>query len=160
MCKARLLETQKSNSIHPLAFVALLPALRGDCIPRIFFSSQINPQNFCFPMAEKVTSEKITSSADFSAIWKAALVEFHANTDLSLANETKLLDLQNIDDLIIYLKNEYAEYDKDSASSSFTSAVKSSLGSLSLLLTVGDKAAGNVSWSLALGVALALINLL
>lgn len=99
-------------------------------------------------MAEKVTSEKITSSADFGAIWKAALVEFHANTNISLTNETKLLNLQNIDELIIYLKNEYAEYDKDSASSSFTSAVKSSLGSLRFLLTVGDRAAGNVSWIL------------
>jgi hypothetical protein len=134
-----------SNGIHPLAFVTLLPALRCDGNPRISFFSQIHPQNLCFAMAEKVTSEKITSSADFSAIWKAALVEFHANTNLSLANETKLLNLQNIDDLIIYLKNEYAEYDKDSASSSFTSAVKSSLGSLSLLLAVGDRAAGNVS---------------
>jgi hypothetical protein len=111
-------------------------------------------------MAEKVTSERITSSADFSAIWKAALVEFHADTNLSLANETKLLNLQNIDDLIVYLKNEYAEYDKASASSSFTSAVKNSLGSLSLLLAVGDRAAGNVSWSLALGTVLTLIDFL
>jgi hypothetical protein len=97
-------------------------------------------------MAEKITTEKITSSAEFSAIWKAALVEFHANTNVSLTNETKLLNLQNIDELISYLKKEYAEYDKDSASSSFTSAVKSSLGSLRFLLTVGDRAAGNVSW--------------
>lgn len=105
-----------------------------------------DPQNLCSTMTEKITSEKITSSADFSAIWKAALVEFHANTKISLANETKLLNLQNIDELISYLKKEYAEYDKDSASSSFANTVKSSLGSLRFLLAVGDRAAGNVSW--------------
>ena len=102
-------------------------------------------------MAEKITSEEITSSAEFSAIWKAALVEFHANTNFSLTNETKLLNLQNIDELIDYLRKEYAEYDEDSASSSFTNAVKGSLGSLRLLLATGDRVAGNVSWLFSVG---------
>ena len=102
-------------------------------------------------MAEKITSEEITSSAEFSAIWKAALVEFHANTNFSLTNETKLLNLQDIDELIDYLRKEYAEYDKDSASSSFTNAVKGSLGSLRLLLATGDRVAGNVSWLFSVG---------
>lgn len=92
-------------------------------------------------------SEKITSTAEFSAIWKAALKEFHANTSISLANEDGLLHLQNVDGLLEYLTKEHAQYDEDSASSKFTSVVKSTLGPLNFLLGTGGKVAGDVSQS-------------
>jgi hypothetical protein len=89
-------------------------------------------------------AEKHAASAEFGEIWKAALVEFHANTKISLANDSQLLHLQNIDEVIDYLAKEHVKYDKDTASSQFTSVVKDSLGPLKFFLNTGGKAAGDV----------------
>jgi hypothetical protein len=57
--------------------------------------------------------------------------------------------LQNVDGLLEYLTKEHAQYDEDSASSKFTSVVKSTLGPLNFLLGTGGKVAGDVSQSVA-----------
>lgn len=90
-------------------------------------------------------AEKEATTAGFSEIWKAALVEFNANTKISLANDSQLLHLQDIDGVIDYLTRAHVRYDKDSASSKFTSVVKKSLGPIKFLLNTGGKAAGDVS---------------
>lgn len=117
------------------------PRFRDNTHPRFFYVQK--------HVATYIMSEKITSTAEFSAIWKAALKEFHANTSISLANENGLLHLQNVDGLLEYLTKEHAQYDEDSASSKFTSVVKSTLGPLNFLLGTGGKVAGDVSQSVA-----------
>lgn len=99
-----------------------------------------------------IMAEKITGSAEFDIIWKSALADFFANTKISLAHENELLHLQNIDELLLYLTREHAKYDKDSASSKFSSIVKTTLGPLKFLLSMGGKAAGDVGQSLGRGI--------